>query len=282
MSARMLLGRLRKFDVTDSNPANWDVAFRDASNVPEPLYIARDSSSNRQPITVRPDVGNGPNGLHSMLYFGTGMYLQVADLSDTSEQTFYGILDNGSKFTGRTNLGVQTVDFQGTFSGIPVRATSNNLAGSKGWLMDLPDTGERNISNPILRAGRIIFVTVIPDSNPCNAGGSSWLMELNALDGSRLGVSPFDLNGDGVFTLADYVTVTVNYDVNGDGIVNSNDTIDIPVSGKGFSSLVPTPGILSSVSTEYKYTPNSTGTLEVTTENPGPSAVGRQSWGQLR
>jgi type IV pilus assembly protein PilY1 len=273
-----LEGNLWKFDVTDTDPANWDVAFHDASSAAEPLYIARDSLGNRQPITVRPDAGRGPNSRQDMLYFGTGMYMQAADLSNTGTQTFYGILDTGSSFTGRNSLAAQTVDFQGTFSGTPVRVTSDNPADTRGWYMDLPDSGERNVSNPFLRAGRIIFVTVIPDSDVCNSGGNSWLMELNAINGSRLDESPFDLNGDGVFTLADYVPV--NYDVDGDGDVDSDDRL--PASGKGFKSLIPKPGILSDGKTEFKYTPSSTGGLEVTKENPGKTAVGRQSWGQLR
>jgi type IV pilus assembly protein PilY1 len=272
-----LEGNMWKFDVTDVDPANWDVAFYNAG-VPEPLYVATDASNNRQPITVRPDIGRGPYGLNTMLFFGTGLYLQTSDLSDTSTQSFYGIIDSGTKFTGRGSLVAQTVDYEGVVNSIPVRVNSNNppAAGSRGWYLDLPTTGERSVANPILRAGRIIFVTVIPDANVCNSGGESWLMELNAVDGTRLAVPPFDLNGDGLFTLLDYVKI----DVDGDGIISKNEYF--PPSGKGFTTLLPTPGILSSVNTEYKYTPTSSGSLEVTTENPGSNAIGRQSWGQLR
>jgi type IV pilus assembly protein PilY1 len=273
-----LEGNMWKFDITDADEANWDVAFRDGSNVPQPLYVARDASSNRQPITVRPDIGRGQNGLDIMVYFGTGIYVQTSDLTDTSSQSFYGILDTGTRFTGRGSLGAQSVLYQGAISGTPVRVTSDNATGTRGWYMDLPDSGERSVANPILRAGRIIFVTTVPNSDPCLSGGTSWLMELNALNGKRLDIPPFDLNGDGLFTLLDYVQV--DFDVNGDGTVDSSDVL--PPSGKGFSTLLPTPGILTSVDTEYKYTPTSSGSLEMTTENPGQFALGRQSWGQLR
>ncbi|MGB5259333.1 MAG: PilC/PilY family type IV pilus protein [Gammaproteobacteria bacterium] len=271
-----LEGNMWKFDITDPDPANWDVGRN--GGVPEPLYVARDASNNRQPITVRPDIGRGPYGLDIMVYFGTGQYLQTSDLSDTSSQSFYGILDTGSNFTGRGSLGAQSVVYQGAVNGIPVRVTSDNATGTRGWYMDLPDSGERSVANPILRAGRIIFVTTVPSSDPCLSGGNSWLMELNALNGKRLDIPPFDLNGDGLFSLLDYVQV--NFDVNGDGTVDSSDVL--PPSGKGFSTLLPTPGILTSVNTEYKYTPTSSGSLEMTTENPGQFALGRQSWGQLR
>ena len=43
--------------------------------------------------------------------------------------------------------------------------------------------GERVVSLPILRNGRVIFPTLIPSPNPCEFGGSSWLMELDAVSG---------------------------------------------------------------------------------------------------
>ena len=74
-----------------------------------------------------------------------------------------------------------------------------------GWYLDLPTSGERQVSTPILRGGRIIFTTVIPSGDECSAGGDSWLMELDALSGSRLGSSPFDLNRDFAFDIEDFV-----------------------------------------------------------------------------
>ncbi len=265
-----LNGNMWKFDVSSTDPALWDVAFYNTAVPPvaEPLYIAMDSSGNRQPITTRPDVSRGPNGLYVMVFFGTGRYLGSPDLTDTSTQTFYGILDSGSRFTGRTDLVEQTVTYQD--SNYRVTSTNPQTTTSRGWYLDLPDTGERTVANPLLRAGRIIFVTTIPDSNICSAGGDSWLMELNALTGSKLNVTPFDLNNDALFSLEDYI------DTDGDG------TKDTAVAGVKFDELIPTPGILPDEDTEYKYTSDSSGNLDVTVENPGPRNVGRQSWGQLR
>lgn len=52
-------------------------------------------------------------------------------------------------------------------------------------------------------------------------------MELDAITGSRLKETPFDLNGDGLFNSGDWVTGTGDFD--GDG---TPETIKIPVSGK--------------------------------------------------
>lgn len=275
-----LKGNMWKFSINDPDPLNWDISFYNASNVPKPFYIAKDSAGNRQPITVRAEVGRGPGGVNSMVYFGTGIYLQSADITDTSAQTFYGLLDKGTKFTGRSNtvLAPQTVDFEGTTNdGFPFRITSANPVGTRGWLMDLPTAGERSVGNPILRAGRIIFVSVIPDPNVCNSGGFSWLMELNALTGKRLNESPFDVNNDGVFSLLDY---QAEVDINNDGIIDSKDRT--PVSGKGFNSLIPMPGILTDVNADFKITSTSAGGLDATAESKGKFIKGRQSWNLLR
>jgi len=262
-----LEGNLWKFDVTSSVANDWDVAFK-AGSTNLPLYVAKDASNNRQPITVQPDAGRGPNGLDIMLYFGTGRYLGNADITDTSDQTFYGIIDNGTVVTGRDVLDEQTVIFQNNAA----RVTSDTTlsTGSRGWYLDLPEDGERATSRPILRAGRIIFVTITPESDVCKSGGSSWLMELNALNGARLGSPPFDNTSDGVFNIDDYI------DTDGDNVG------DLVQSGKRFDEIIPTPGILPDETVEYKFTPDSGGNLEVTVENPGSGNVGRQSWGQLR
>ena len=69
--------------------------------------------------------------------------------------------------------------------------------------------GEMQVTDSILRNGRVIFTTLIPDPDPCNAGGTSWLMEMDALTGSHLQLPPFDVNRDGKFDNNDIVTMTL-------------------------------------------------------------------------
>ena len=155
-----------------------------------------------------------------------------------------------------------------------------------GWYMDLVNTedgntdgrGERQVSDPVLRNGRIIFTTLIASDVVCGSGGEGWLMELNAIDGSRLDYSPFDLSGDSNFNSSDFITVTIT--VNGE----SNQEVRVPVSGKkSKEGIIAAPGIVSSGDgeQEYKYNSTSTGTIEVTTENPGPGKNARVSWKQI-
>jgi len=222
-----LHGNLWKFDLMDSNPANWVVSNG------QPLFTARDSSNKMQQITTRPEVSFHPNGGY-MVYFGTGEAFQndsirKGALPGAPTNTFYGIWDKGQAGTaitgGRSALQQQRItdEVASVFGGF-WRAVTNNptptgkvdWTSKRGWYIDLvspastPPTGERVIGNPVFDGGRIIFVSVIPsvDGGDCTASGVSWLMDLDAYSGGRLGTSPFDVNSDGHFDTIDIVTGT--------------------------------------------------------------------------
>jgi Tfp pilus assembly protein, tip-associated adhesin PilY1 len=291
-----LRGNMWKFDLTDASPANWQVAYSN-SGTPVPLYTARDASNIRQPITSRPEVGRGPNGNGMVVLFGTGKFLEDPtdkQLSPRREQSFYGIYDPNSgtasdAFTGRSALAEQTIDAEqdvdfpidedgdgepDATAKLTLRVTSNNAPGTRGWYMDLVSPGdnyigERVVSNPLLRNDRVIFTTVIPDVDPCGFGGTSWLMELDAITGKRLDEAPFDTNHDGKFDDNDFVPGSPA----------------LPPSGmQSEVGITPEPGVLTDPShgIEYKYTPGTSGNIQVVGENPGAGNVGRQSWRQIR
>lgn len=130
------------------------------------------------------------------------------------------------------------------------------------------------MSNTTVRGSRVIFTTLIPDSDPCNFGGRSWLMELNALDGSRLDVAPFDLNNDGKFDGGDMVTVTID-----------GKQVQVPVTGlQPDVGISPEPGILFAEGAvrEFIYSPGTTGDINLTVGSTDPRARGRQSWRQIK
>jgi type IV pilus assembly protein PilY1 len=235
-----------------------------------------------------------------MVLFGTGKYLESADklLTPRLDQSIYGILDCNTGTSSdivSSGLQQQTIDSESsvTISGTQynVRLTSNNpvnlqcnnppkTGDQRGWYMKLvsPAQGyqaEKQVSSPLLRNGRIIFTTLIPDSDPCGFGGNSWLMELDALTGERLKQSPFDLKRDNQFNTEDMVQVTL-----------PNGTTEMrPVSGlQSTVGIIPKPGILVDPTNpvEYKYTPGTSGDIAVTVENPGASSHGRQAWRQLQ
>lgn len=283
-----LKGNLWKFDLTSSNPADWQVAFGDPAS-PEPLYTACSAdictAGNRQPIQARPEVGANPEG-GFMVYFGTGRYFATGDNSlGGGSNTFYAIRDFGDKgvvgalpvTAGRASLLQQSVISEQvvTFDGVvqPVRVTTDFPidASFNGWYLDLPATGERQVSTPLLRAGRVIFTTLIPNTDPCSFGGTSWLMELDALSGSRLSFSPFDLNRDFEFNSEDFVIITV-----------AGEDVAVPVSGRqSLEGIIKTPGIITDGDIEFKFASGSSGGIDTTIESAGDQR-GRQSWRQIQ
>ena len=279
-----LKGNLWKFDLSGANTGQWDVAYKTGS-VPTPLYKVVDLDGNPQPITSRPTVGVHPKGGY-MVYFGTGKYFENSDglLPVTpAVQDFYGIRDNGASFVGRDKLLSQSIDFEGeattangSTSTNKIRIVSNNSVGTPptyGWHLPLyppskTRTGERVVSQPVLRNGRIIFATIIPSESVCGFGGSSWLMELDADTGGRIGGPVLDINGDGKVNALDVALYQGDY---------------YPASGIGSPEMIKTPGIVGAGELEYKYTSGTSGTIGVITETGGGSDVsGRQSWRQLQ
>ncbi|MET0535883.1 MAG: PilC/PilY family type IV pilus protein, partial [Steroidobacter sp.] len=292
-----LYGNMWKFDLSSTDPTNWAVAFGG-----QPLFKARNDAGQLQPITARPEVTRGPGGAGFMVLFGTGKYLEPDDklLVPEIRQSFYGIIDrNNTPVTYATTALRSTVLNKQTIlrelfvtkqapDGTPVeseiRITSDNpLGANQGWYMDLVSPngyeGERQVTDAVVRDKRVIFTTLTPDSDSCGFGGTSWLMELDLMDGSRLEVSPFDLNRDGQFDTEDANIMNLG---NGD--------LPIPPGGirRRIEGILPRPAIgtgsfgAEGRPVQYKFMPGSSGNIVVITENPGEGSTGRQSWRQIR
>ncbi len=255
------------------------------------------STSNAQPITTRPSVIRHPSGSGNVIFFGTGKFIETIDkvAKNGGLQSFYGIWDknpsisDNTALVSRSSLQQQKILVEKNFefttkegdkTSYPLRVTSEtapNWTSQKGWYIDLQDpgnaqvTGERQVTNSVVRNGRVIFTTLIPTEDPCRAGGESWLMELSAATGSRLDMTPFDLNKDDRFTSADYVEIVVD-----------NKKIMVPVSGRKLEGgAAATPSVTGAEGQrEFKYI-STAGGLEVVKENPGTTDTDRQSWRQL-
>jgi type IV pilus assembly protein PilY1 len=99
-------------------------------------------------------------------------------------------------------------------------------AGHAGWHWDLPLPGERVVNDVLLRDGRLIVISFTPDSDPCKAGGSSFLMELNSFTGGSAGGALFDIDNDGVVDEND--TVVTEFDADGNAVKSSPTGIMMP------------------------------------------------------
>ncbi len=201
-----LKGNLWVFDLSNGNRK---VAYKQG-NTPKPLFTA----ASGQPITVEPEVvGNtdvttsASNAPNLIVLFGTGQYLVSADTTSTTTQSFYGVWDHGTHSLTRGDLVAQTIT-NSTTNANARELTANTVdylktSPDEGWYVDLPDSGERSITNPLARGSVVLFNTTIPDADPCLGGGSGWFMALDFLSGGRPADPVFDLNNDGVVDALD-------------------------------------------------------------------------------
>ncbi|MBT9541198.1 PilC/PilY family type IV pilus protein [Thiobacillus sp.] len=276
-----LQGNVWKFDVSASFAASWRIAQGSVA-APQPMFVAKDGtggSAVRQPIQAQLGVTGPPNGVSgkAMVYFGTGRYFVDGDSTVTDKQSFYGVLDDESLTTyDRNNLWTQSIVYQGIENSQEVRVTSNAPAywsTKKGWVLDLvaPDNilrGERVISPPLLRFGRVIFNTLEPSvTDPC-LQGSSWLMELDAETGGNLDYSALDIDGDGDFDSDDFVEGYASGAFAAAGVRSGSMTLNQPT-------------VVSAGSKEYKFSSNVGKGIGVITEKSG-STAGRTSWRQIQ
>ena len=264
-----LYGNMWKFNVDNKLTNKWEVEDD------KPLF----SAGSTQPITVKPDVGVHPSGGY-MVHFGTGKYFEDGDNNPDNygTQTFYAVWDNpdGDKELVKAGLQEQEVVTTVSATAGTFRITSNNGIDwdtQNGWYMDLPEDGELVVADPQLNHDNIVFVTQTPSSDPCDAGGSSWLMEVSAVTGGWPVGPNFDTNGDGYVDNADYLDDDSDPDTPSKPGTGYQDTHD------GGTDTRPT--IISAGDKEFKFMSESTGGVDKVIEDAG-IGTGRQSWEQVR
>ena len=238
-----LQGNVWKFDLSQTDSAQWGVAYKSGSTG-LPLFTARNGSNQVQPITSPLEIGYHLEGsvrkAGYMIFFGTGQFIASGDATDKKVQSLYGIWDNGSPITAtnRSVLQQQTILTETTVPPFE-RTVSNNTVdwtAKRGWYIDLTQTGgkpaERSVVMPMLNFGRIIFTTLIP-SVPCEVDERNWLMLLNAENG---GMSPdirqFDTNHDGKLDNGDRVIAGVSSDgIRSDSVAINDDSLTHLIAG---------------------------------------------------
>jgi type IV pilus assembly protein PilY1 len=282
-----LVGNVWKFDVTSASVAGWRLATGGA-----PLFVACTatttpcSDANRQPITAKPlaikaTAAGQTGGL--MILLGTGKFFEDGDNlvpADPQVQSLYGLWDNGAAIAGRSLLQAQTVVAELTAGSKELRVTSQNAVDystQKGWYMDLKTAagtkqGERVVSAPMLDGKRIAFVTMMPISDPCSSGGTSWIMDLNAMTGAQAVRPVWDIAGaggtspDGSFDAYDKVSVS--------GVQKA------PSGLKSSIGIVKTPAVVSIGGKKKWFFSGSSGGM-ATEEKGRDEESGRQTWVEL-
>jgi len=297
-----LKGNLWKFDFTATSSGSWDVAYKDGSSNPQPVFQAKGPGGAIQSITVKPDVMRHCEKDGYIVLFATGSYLGETDPSDTSTQTIYGIWDYGdddddTEYLGSFERGStpelsnqpdtvtmlqQTQVAYGEYSGQTLRVLSDNEASwgteedgdadqsgnpssTVGWYFDLPVSGERVVVDVMIRDEKAVVVSFYPETAPCGSGGYSIVHEIDACSGARLTDPQFDINNDSVIDEADLINIG---------------TDDVPImvapSGTERQGRLQPPAILRMGTREMKYFSSSSGNIATVLEQA--VRLGITSW----
>jgi len=242
-----MYGNVWRFDVNgDTGASGYDAQL---------LAVLKNTSGTRQPITAKPEVGIIDT--NKVVFVGTGRYLGTTDLSDTTGQSFYAIKDGGDTTTFDTprtpaNNFVQqilttTTCPSGTSSGtctagqLVRTGTSNavDLSTQNGWYIDLPDSGERANTDPVLALGTLGFNTNVPNSTACSVGGYSYRYFLDFRTGAPVstanGVVSSKL-GNALATRPVYVRLPNNSVVDLTRLSDGTTVVSQPPIGNGSST----------------------------------------------
>lgn len=313
-----LQGNLWRYNLTASNPSQWSgqVIFqaRDENNLPQAITVRPQIGPHPKGINYDHPQRKATKG-GVLIYVGTGKLLENKDIftpqdnSDYPLESFYGIWDNfdraqpvitKSSLLEQRIFGEKIETFSridGSTEKYEVRAITDydiDWSLHKGWYMNLvvdnsPNSGinpslklgERLVAEPLLHNGRVIFNTYTKSGSDCGFGGSSWLMELDAVNGGRLYTSPLDFNGDSIFNRGDYLDVS---SFSGNDTPNQNSQV-----AGGYKKSTVTlgrPAILSQPSVtsgETKVDSAADGQiLRSMDESTGERVNGRQSWREIR
>jgi type IV pilus assembly protein PilY1 len=202
-----LCGNMWKFDISNSSgtvatggvadTTNWGVAFSGS-----PLFTATTASTTRQPITAPPilRVNTDVGGL--MVAFGTGQGLTEGDRSDTSQQTFYSVLDNTrydleSTGDNKGKIKVNTTNpVPATVSGRSV-LQAESVTGGTG-------TGTKGTGNSANRSFWKLTTTEVTyacaaDATDCTVQ-KGWYMDL-PVNGERVTTSPAFYDGSSILEI---------------------------------------------------------------------------------
>jgi len=127
-----------------------------------------------------------------------------------------------------------------------------------GWYFDLPLSGERVVSDALIRQGKAIVVAFTPEDTPCGSGGDSVVMEMDACSGGRLDEAQFDINEDNIIDENDLINIGTD-----------SDPIWVAPTGVQSEGRLQPPAILRMPQgeTEMKYFSSSRGTIVTVEES---------------
>ena len=241
-----LHGKLWSLNFTGVGASDWNAGMLSRFSTGSgatlsafPMYIAKDSSGNIQPITAAPTILQGPQPDTHYVSFGTGKYIEPGDATSVRQNTFYVLYDNGAGggtggtsgvvgIAGRGRLRQVNADTSGNLSPSSAfvwgRAESDADATQRsGWYHDLSTSGERVVYDSVYvpLTTTVAFSSLIPDAasapGVCSVSGGSgnnYYVDLVAGKGVRR-LSSVGIAGQPMVFFNDESTTTTKADSTG-------------------------------------------------------------------
>jgi type IV pilus assembly protein PilY1 len=212
-----LHGQIWKLDFSLLGSTDWNIGKLSTFNKgtaatpePYPLYTAKDSSGNTQPISMAPLIAYGPLVDTRYVLFGTGKYLETSDKTSTTQQTFYMVYDDAGT-SGDTVISPAVRESavssrlrlkQGTASSTAVTVPAFTLGRAvtdvnsetlrSGWYFDFPAARERSNFNAKVVGDDVLFSSLIPGvagaTGSCSAtpgSGADYILNMRGGNGTR-------------------------------------------------------------------------------------------------
>jgi type IV pilus assembly protein PilY1 len=187
-------GQLWRFDLTGT------------TTYAAPLLLATltRASGSAQPVTTQPLIEIQPSTGKRYVMAGTGQLLSSSDVSSSSAQAFYALIDGtASAFNTASALpsGVSFPLTRANLIALTDLTTTTTLSGSSmGWYIDLgSDSGTgiawRMVVNPTSVSGVVAFSSTLTNADACSPSGTSRAYAINfgtgqsALDGNAAYIS---------------------------------------------------------------------------------------------
>ena len=155
------------FDITDANPHQqtfygiWDNV--DGGSCPVISTVGATACFNR-----------------------TNLQAQVFCSSTSTDPTCQGTV-NGTTATSNGVFSSEGNTYRITSKR---EVTYTGATPQRGWYLDLPialpTPPERVVSESLILSGRVIFTSILPNADPCEYGGNSWVNVLDAVTGQRI------------------------------------------------------------------------------------------------
>jgi type IV pilus assembly protein PilY1 len=190
------------------------------------LFATLSDGTSPQPVTTTPVLGSINNS--TVVFIGTGKYLEQSDLSNTQVQTQYALKDDGtsvgsprSHTSGAGKMVQHTIitSNSGTTRSIESPPNAVDWNTDRGWYADFPDhssgSERQNVDGQLVQ-GILIVPTIVPSSSACSTGGWGWLNyfsfdtgELQSIkyDSPIVGVNVLYLGGNGGTPKVEVVSV---------------------------------------------------------------------------